>query len=370
MNGGWTGARRFFRISLRDWGITLLCLGVASMFSALLMPFSDADSHVPLIFLLAVLLVSRFTDGYLPGLLSSVLAVLAVNYIFTFPYWAFDFSLTGYPLTFLCFFAVSVITCAMTSRIRAGEKARMEVEREKMRGNLLRAISHDLRTPLTSIVGTLNAVTDQESRLSEQDREVLLTDARRDAEWLINMVENLLSITRMEGDTPRLHKEPQVVEEVMGEAAARFRKQYPGLKIAMEVPDEVIFAPMDAMLIEQVIMNLLVNAAVHGQGATRVELTARQEKGKVCISVADNGKGISPEAAPHLFDGQAVGGIYSGGGDSVRTVGIGLSVCRTIVAAHGGAIQARNQPGGGACFSFTLPIEEGAYGTQTEDPDR
>ena len=361
---GWM--QSVFQFSIRDCAVTLLCLLLASGLCFLLQVISDSDAHVPLIFVLAVLVVSRFTDGYILGFISSVFAVLAVNYVFTYPYFKLNFSLTGYPLTFVCFFGVSLTTCALTSRVRAGEKARMVGEREKMRANLLRAISHDLRTPLTSIVGALNAVTENDALLSAKERTELLTDAKKDAEWLINMVENLLSITRMESDgTPRLHKEIQVVEEVMSEAVSRFRKQYPNLKVEIQVPDEILFVPMDAMLIEQVIMNLLINVEIHGKNASRAILSAQKQKDYVVIRVEDNGCGIDSGTMQHLFDGQTGAQPSGGSGDSVRTMGIGLSVCKTIIMAHGGTMTARNRNEGGAILTFALPIKEADYGTKT-----
>lgn len=357
MTGLLSKVKTALRCSFRDCIVTVLCLVLASALCAVLHFISDSDTHVPLIFVLAVLMISRFTDGYVLGLFSSVFAVLAVNYIFTYPYFQLDFSLTGYPLTFICFFAVSVTTSALTSRVIAGEKARLMGEREKMRANLLRAISHDLRTPLTSITGSLNAVIENDGLLPAEERVELLSDARKDTEWLINMVENLLSITRMEGGTPNLRKELQAVEEVMSEAAGRFRKQYPDLNVELAVPNEILFAPMDAMLIEQVIINLLINVAIHGKTATKAVLSARKDGACVSISVEDNGEGIKPAVMKHLFDGfgrEQTGQLQ---GDSVRTMGIGLSVCKTIVTAHGGVLTACNRTEGGASFTFTLPAE-------------
>ncbi|MBR5489953.1 MAG: PAS domain-containing sensor histidine kinase, partial [Oscillospiraceae bacterium] len=145
-----TFIRESFPISLRDALISLGILGCGVVLCFFLQFISDTDFHVPLIFVLAVLLVSLFTDGYFFGLIASVLSVFAVNFAFTYPYFHFNFSMTGYPLTFLCMFVVSVSTCTLMSRVRAGEQMRLEAEKEKMRANLLRAISHDFRTPLTS----------------------------------------------------------------------------------------------------------------------------------------------------------------------------------------------------------------------------
>ena len=353
--------------------IMLFFIGLGAAVCAILKPVSDSDFHVPLVFVLAVLLVSRYTSGYIYGILASVIAVIGVNYIFTYPYFHFNFSMTGYPLTFLCMFVVSLFTSTMTSQVRAGEKARLEGDREKMRANLLRAVSHDFRTPLTSIIGSVNAVLDNGDTISEKDKTRLLSDARSEAEWLVHMVENLLSITRIQTDPEaQLHKEPQVVEEVLWEAVSRFRKQYNTFKVEICVPEEVLVIPMDAVLIEQVVLNLLMNAAVHGRTASAAVLSVTTDKNWAVFSVADNGEGFSSEKMPRLFEGYGTRVAEESG--AVRSMGIGLSVCRTIIQTHGGSMSARNMPGGGACVIFTLPLErdltggEDIYGDETENP--
>lgn len=349
--------------------VVLVCIGGASAMCAPLRLISDSDSHVPLIFVLAVFLASRYTSGYWYGLLTAVLAVLGVNYAFTYPYLAFNFSMTGYPLTFVCFLGVSLMTSALTSQIGEGEKARMEGERERMRANLLRAISHDLRTPLTGIVGALNTVLDSGEHLNTQDRRALLAGAKLDAEWMITMVENLLSITRVGGEAPEIHKELQAAEEVISEAVSRFRKQYTCPTVEVRVPDELLLVPMDAMLIEQVILNLLVNTALHG-GAEKAALTLSKDGDFARFSVTDNGAGFSPEVLRRLMEGRSPHGEAPREQDTRRTMGIGLMVCKTIVAAHGGSLIFGNRQKGGACVAFTLPLDkESIYGTEAEDPD-
>ena len=363
--------RDSFPISLRDALISLAVLGGGFVICFVLQFISDTDFHVPLIFVLAVLLVSLFTDGYFFGLVASVISVFAVNYAFTYPYFHFNFSMTGYPLTFLCMFVVSVSTCTLMSRVRAGEQMRLEAEKEKMRANLLRAISHDFRTPLTSIIGTLSMLSDPNNALSEKESIQLLSDSRSDAEWLINMMENILSITRIgDGNAPHIHTDPQALEEVMGEAVSRFRKQYPQLEVKVLIPHEIILSPIDAMLIEQVIINLLVNVVLHGQGATLARLSLCREGDMAKISVEDNGKGISKQALEHLFDEKSTYIPAQPSHDSHRTMGIGLSVCRTIIRAHGGTLTATNAEEGGAILSFTLPIiKEDENGDPFQDFD-
>lgn len=354
-----------FRFRWRDLVILLVVFTLASLLCFLLRFVSDSDSHVPLIFVLAVLLVSMTTEGYLWGMLGSVIAVFGVNIVFTYPYFQMDFSLPGYSLTFICMFAVSIITCTLTSRVREGEKARIVGERETMRANLLRAISHDFRTPLTGIIGAINAVQETGDSISPDEQKHLLDDARSEAEWLINMVENLLSITRI-GDNggTALHKEPQVVEEVVWEAVTRFRRQYPQFHVEIQIPEELLLVEMDAVLIEQVILNLLFNAALHGETADAAVVSVERRHSSVQFSIEDNGVGIPKEELPHIFDGY---GLRKS--DSVsKTAGIGLSVCNTIIHAHGGTMSADNTAFG-ARLSFSLPLKKGGnpLGNPAED---
>ena len=345
-----------FTFSWRNLLKTVVILGMAFALCAALQLVSDTDFHVPLIFVLAVLMVSLSTDGYLFGLLASVFSVVGVNYAFTFPYFHFNFHLAGYPLTFVCMFVVSVITCTLMSRVRMGEQARMEADREKTRSNLLRAISHDFRTPLTSIIGTLSLLHDDER--IDDERRTLLSDAKNDAEWLINIMENLLSITRFGTDSASiLHTEVQACEEVAGEAVSRFRKQYPQFKVEIHVPDDLLMAPMDAMLIEQVLINLFDNVAIHAPTATRIHLRVSHESDRVGIMVEDDGQGIAPGRLEHIFDGNLTGD------SEAKTVGrhsmgIGLSVCKSIIKAHGGEMSAENNTLGGATLKFWLPLSE------------
>lgn len=360
--------KSMFVFSVRDTLITLIIFALATVVCSALKPFSDSDFHAPLIFVLALLMISTLTDGYLYGFVGSVIAVFGVNIVFTYPYFRMNFSLTGYPLTFMCMFTVSILTCTLTSRVRESESVKIEAEKEKMRANLLRAISHDFRTPLTSIIGSINVIQENGAFLSERDMQTLLNDARSDAEWLINMVENLLSITRIGADPgTRLHKELQPVEEVIGEAVVRFRKQYPELKVTTYIPAEVLLVPMDAVLIEQVIMNLLINAAIHGRSTTLITLSVKAvDNSQVLFTVSDNGEGIDPRRLDHLFDGYSSHPLTRSVDDTTRTMGIGLSVCNTIITAHGGEMSAANRPEGGAELSFTLPLD-GEYATGIPD---
>ena len=346
-------------MSFKDWGVFFAAMASACLLCLGMRRLSASDVYVPLIFVLMTLIVSLCTDGYFYGLLSAVTSVFAVNWAFTYPYWKLDFSIYGYPLTFMTMLAVGFAVSSLTSRLKAQERIKMESEREKMRANLLRAVSHDLRTPLTTISGSIGAVLEDEGALSEEERRELLTDAKNDAEWLCRMVENLLSITRIDGGSDKaITKQPEMLEEVISETVVNFKKRNPDVSVSVTVPESLFFVGMDAMLIEQVLLNLMDNAVIHGGSTKRIGIRVSIENGFAVVRVSDNGKGLDRQLLEHLFDGSIP---LSGkrNADDTRCMGIGLSVCRTIIEAHGGTISADNLPGSGAEFTFTLPMEEG-----------
>ena len=158
--------------------------------------------------------------------------------------------------------AVSIVVSTLTTQIKQQEKLRAEAEKEKMRGNLLRAVSHDIRTPLTSIVGGVNAILDSGDRMPPETQTALLTDIRTEAQWLVGVVENLLSVTRISGAS-NIHKELEAGEELLSAASVKFRKRFPEITVAIRAPEELLMIPMDAILIEQVLINLMENAALH-----------------------------------------------------------------------------------------------------------
>jgi len=349
--------RALFPLSLRDFLKTVLIFAAFTVLSILIKQLDGGEACISLLFVLAVFLVSRATNGYLFGILAAFASVFLVNYVFTYPYFAFNFTISGYPIMFLCMLAASVMTCTLTTRIKEQEKIRAEVEKEKMRANLLRAVSHDLRTPLTSIVGTTSALLENSARIPPAQQRELLREAHDDADWLIRMVENLLSITRMNSQEAQLHKTGEVAEEIVGEAVRKFRKRFPEIDIAVTVPEEMLFVPMDPILIEQVLVNLLENAVLHGGRKTGIQVSVARFSETARFTVRDHGCGISDAAFAHLFE-SCPSAETSQASDNKRNMGIGLSVCMSIIKAHGGDMTARNMADGGAAFSFTLPLEE------------
>lgn len=346
----------YFPLTMRGWVVYLFAMLMACGTSSLLQSAAMTDVYVPLLFVLAVLITAMMTDGYFYGVLASVTSVFAVNWAFTYPYMEVNFSIYGYPLTFLTMLTVSLAVSTLTSRLKEQERIKSEGDREKMRANLLRAVSHDLRTPLTSISGNIGVVLDDGKNLPPEQCIELLTDAKDDAEWLRRMVENLLSITRMTDDhMGTLNMQDEMLEEVISETVVNFKKHFPNVPVSVSVPETLFFVKMDAMLIEQVLLNLMDNAAVHGGKTTKVDIVVTTGGGFARIDVRDDGNGINRKIFDHLFDGTLQ---FSGmnGSDSTRQMGIGLSVCKTIVKAHGGEISAANRREGGAQFTFTLPL--------------
>ena len=222
-----------------------------------------------------------------------------------------------------------------------------------MRANLLRAISHDLRTPLTTIYGSTSTIIDNYDVLPREKQLKLLDEVRSDSQWLIRMVENLLSVTRINGDQLELVKSPVVLEELIDAVLQKFHSRYPDQRVEVEIPDEFITVDADIILLEQVLMNLLENAVFHAKGMTTLILRTVYRTGQITVSVLDDGCGLSRELLANPFDGLHVSAQPLTDG-SRNNMGIGLSVCSTIIRAHGSKIEVRNRPEGGAEFSFTL----------------
>ena len=337
-----------------DAGITLGILAVAAAVCTLLTHMGDSDSAVPMVFMLAVLLVARLTDGFLFSLVATVVSVIGVNYAFTYPYFAFNFTITGYPLTFVTMFAVSIVVGMLTDQVKRQERVKSEAEKEKMKANLLRSVSHDLRTPLTSIIGSSSAVLENYDQFSDEVKKDLIGHVRDDAQWLVRLVENMLSITRFNEGAVQIDKVPQAAEEIAAEAVGKFKKRFNTLPVRVSVPDELLMVPMDATLIEQVLINLMENAVLHGKTTRHITVTLCRSGDWARFIVEDDGQGIAPDRLEHLFDGTLQGQQ----GDRGRSMGIGLSVCRTVGGAHGGRIRGENRMEGGARFTVELPLDK------------
>lgn len=243
--------------------------------------------------------------------------------------------------------------------VREKEEAAILAKNEQLRANLLRTISHDLRTPLTSISGNANNLLYNESCLDAQMRRQIYGDIYDDSMWLIDLVENLLSVTRIEEGRMQIRQSAELVDEVIREALKHTGQSRTGRTIKVEEEDELILAKMDARLIVQVLINLIGNAVKYTPQGTDITVQVKKEKtenSQVIISVCDLGDGIPDDRKERVFDM-----FYTGGdqvADSRRSLGLGLGLCRSIINAHGGKIWISDNIPHGAVVTFTLPAEE------------
>lgn len=348
---------------LTETAFTILMLGAATAAAFAFFYFGNKNvANITIIYTLALILTALYTSGYIFGIVSSLFCVIAVNYFFSYPYFRVNFYLDGYPVTFIGMLAISLITSTTTTALKRQrqaiaerEKALTEADREKLRANLLRAVSHDLRTPLTGIIGSSSSYLENYPELSEEERTELVANIKEDSQWLLNMVENLLTVTRINNNSEnQVKKSPEIVEEVVSEAILRLRKRLPDIRIRVSMPNNFLMLSMDPTLIEQVLINLLENAFVHSGSREPIDLVIEDAPDFISFKVRDYGRGIDEKQLPYIFEGQQRTAEST---DSHKGIGIGLSICKTIIQAHDGTITASNHPNG-ADFTFTLPKEK------------
>lgn len=345
---------------LKDIAFTIIILCAAFVASLGIVQLFDTRSSIPAIFSLAVFLISRYTEFYFYGVAASLIGMLAVNFAFTFPYFKFNFIIPENLVSAIVMLIISVMTSVLTIELKRQEKLRVETEKEKMRANLLRAISHDLRTPLTTIYGSSSAMVENSSNLDKNQMIELADDIREDAQWLIGMVENLLSVTKIDSGDVKLIKTPVVLEELIDSVLVRFKKRYPKQDVQVEIPDEFIDIPMDAVLVTQVIVNMLENAVQHAKGMKNLILRVTTKDGNAIFEIIDDGCGIPRERLNRIFTGYFENGELPADNQK-RNMGIGLSVCASVIKAHEGEITVENLKEGGCCFRFVLKMEEEEY---------
>lgn len=315
--------------------------------------------NIALFYFIGILSIARYTNGYFYGIFSSFCSILLIYWFYTYPYFNINTTSMDYPFTFSCMLALSLITSASTTYIKRQsqlltlhQKQLAEAENERARANLLRAVSHDLRTPLTSILGSVSCMEEDNSFMSIEQIKIM-HNIRDDARWLLHMVENLLSVTRIENTNSKLNTVPEIVDEVVAESVTRLTARIPDANIDVSVPSNIIMIPMDAMLIEQVLINLLENAVVHSHSQKPIQLTIEEHADHVSFRITDYGIGLNESRLEHIFDGTYT---HNSSADAQRGIGIGLSICHTIIVAHQGTISAHNHAKG-AEFVFSLPKE-------------
>ena len=334
-------------------GILLSAFGIGILLQNVL----AIGEHVTTLFAFAVFIISLITDGYLYGVISTVISVIGINFAFTDPYFDFDFTLPESIFSAVVMLIIAFLTSMLTTKLKSWQALKAEGEKERMRANLLRAVSHDLRTPLTTIYGASSSILENYDKLNDVQKTQMITGIKDDSEWIIRMVENLLSITKINTGEVEIIKTPTALDELIDSVIIKFKKRYPKLQVDIELPESVVIIPMDAILIEQVILNILENSVHHAGSFTKLGLRVTANKNEATFELYDDGCGIERDKLESIFKG------YNDKSDDTsdtksRNAGIGLSVCATIIKAHGSDITAENASDGGAIFRFSLKTEE------------
>jgi two-component system sensor histidine kinase KdpD len=227
----------------------------------------------------------------------------------------------------------------------------MATQAERLRSSLLSSLSHDLRTPLAGIEGAASALKDGADRLSPETRAELAQTVLEEARRMMRLVSNLLDMVRVESGALQVQREWQSVEEVIGVALLRLEERLRAHPVHTDVPSDLPLVPMDGLLVEQALVNLLENAAKYSPDGTPIDLSAALDAGEIVIRIADRGAGVPPGEEDRIFEK-----FYrSGGHERVGGAGLGLTIVRAIAQAHGGRVWYARRPGGGSVFHFALP---------------
>lgn len=341
---------------IRSALVTILTLLACFGISVLLQNVLAVGEHITTVFVFGVFLISLLTEGYFYGIVASFLATFAINFAFAYPFFSFNFTIPENIISAVFMVVISVMTGGLLTKLKKWQAIKAEGEREMLRANLLRAVSHDLRTPLTTIYGSSSAILEEYEGFTDAQRLRMVEGIKADAEWLIRMVENLLSITRIDSGKIELIKTPTVLDELIDSVLIKFKKRYPTVAVEVDVPEDMVLIPMDAILIEQVLLNILENAVKHAKGMRHLLLRVLVRGDCAVFEIADDGCGISRDRLDRIFEVNYGTPGPDADGHS-RSFGIGLSVCAAIVGAHGGQITAENGKDGGAVFRFSLETE-------------
>ncbi|MBR3599513.1 MAG: DUF4118 domain-containing protein, partial [Lachnospiraceae bacterium] len=235
--------------TFKNIAITVLVVILFFGVSILVEKYFNTYVPIPAILTLGVFVVSIITKGYVYGIVASMISVLALNYAFTFPYFKFNFTIPENLVSAVVMLIITSISSTLITKVRRAEVLKVESEKEKLRANLLRAVSHDLRTPLTTIYGSSAGIADNFDSLDKDAIIELAQGIKEDSQWLITMVENLLSVTKINGQGVSIKKTPIMLEELIDTTLVKFKSKHSDVEVEIDIPDEFMFIPMDAMLI-------------------------------------------------------------------------------------------------------------------------
>jgi two-component system sensor histidine kinase KdpD len=304
---------------------------------------------IAMFYLLALVGIALWL-GRGPAIAASFLGVLALDYFITPPYFSFTVARPESWMTLLVMLVESLVISTLATKSRQAERHRIAAENEKNRSALLSTVSHDLRTPLTSIMGAAGWLLEDKGGLSPAERAQLTQSIYNEAERLKHLVQNLLDMTRLEADALEPKKEWQSIEELVGIALGRLKPRLTDHPLSLDFQPGLPLAFIDGLLVEQLLLNLLENALNHTPSGTPIQLLVRAAGGELEVEVADRGPGLMPGEEKTIFE-KFIRGYHSGG----KGAGLGLSICLAVARAHGGDIVAENRAGGGAIFRVLLP---------------
>jgi two-component system sensor histidine kinase KdpD len=342
-----------------DWTGHAAAVGVVAVATAVGWPLYHrvglSDTNVLMLYLLGVLWVAtRFSRG--AAVLASVLGVLAFDLVFVPPFYRFDVHDREYLVTFAVMLVTALTIGTLTHRVRAraaeARAAWQVAETESLRSTLLSGVSHDLRTPLAAITGSVSALIEMGDRAQAETRAEMLDTIYGEADRMERLITNLLDMTRLDSGGLVVRKEWQHLADVVGAALRQVDRRLAGRAVHVRVPADLPLVQVDDVAIEQVLVNLIDNAVEYTPAGTPIEIGAAAEDGRIVVDVADRGPGV-----PAGTEGRVFEKFFRAGTSAARRrgIGLGLAVCRGIVTAHGGTIGVSNRPDGGARFRFTLP---------------
>lgn len=336
---------------MRPYGIAIAATIACTAICFVIHPFLDLTNLV-MVYLLGTLWVAlRGHRG--SAILSSALGVLCFDFFFVPPRYAFAVSDTEYIFTFLVMFAVALTISHLALRLRneseTARLAQLESEKDRVRSSLLSSISHDLKTPLAAIIGSASSLL-QRASLKDPEARDLLENIQTEGERLTRLVHNVIETSRLESGTI-LRKERCSLEELIGVSIERVEKLIGDRKVTLDIPDNLPLIELDEVLMQQLFINLLENAARHTPPGTQIDLSAWLEGNSLWVQFADRGPGLAADELERVFE------KFYHAKSSAAGAGLGLAICRAIANAHGGRIWAENRPGGGAVFRLVLPVE-------------
>lgn len=303
-----------------------------------------------------VAIAMKFGIG--PSLTTAAASAIGFDFFFIPPRFAFAPEDLKSAITLIVMVAVAAVISGLGEQTRrqhgAAKKRELQMETERLRSSLLSAVSHDLRTPLAAILGAGTELLEEGRKLSESEHDGLVESIVEEAERLDELVTNLLDVARLDGGAVVVRKRAEPLDEVVEAALSRLQGRLGDRAVRSRIPEEIPMVPMEAVLVQHVLVNLLENALRHAPGDSPIEIEASATTGLVTVEVRDRGPGIGTDDADHLFDRFQRGTLANrrDGG-----MGLGLTICREIVRAHGGRISIENREGGGAVVRFVLPLD-------------